>query len=149
MAEYAKENGCDIDLVGYVKEEKRRIKNMLIKNPDAKNTKAFPIADKENEWCFQIVKNEIGFYPAIYDLKDKHNKRVFNHNNCLPCKNWNKGNFASGNKYYPEKMKLAIELEKDLQKHWGREEGDIYTRFEKNESETNEEGQTCEYCAFD
>lgn len=149
MMNYAKDNGIDIDLVGYVREEKRRIKNMWAKNPDTKNTKGFPIADKENEWCFQIVKKELGFYPAIYDLKDNTGKRIFAHNNCLPCKNWNKKNFAAGNEYYPEKMKPAIELANDLKKHWGRGELDIYTRFDKNEWETNDEGQTCEHCAFD
>ncbi len=149
MAEYAKEHGTDIDLVGYVKDEKRRIKNMWAKNPQTKTTKGFPIADKENEWCFQIVLRELGFYPAIYDLKDNTGKRIFAHNNCLPCKNWNKKNFAAGNEYYPEKMKPAIELQQDLKKHWGREELDIYTRFDKQEWETNEDGQTCEYCAFD
>lgn len=149
MAEYAKEKGCDIDLVGYVKDERRRIKNMISKNPDTINTKGFIIADKENEWCFQIVKKEIGFYPEIYEIRDSNGDRVFTHNNCLPCKNWNKKNFANGNKYFPDKMNDAIKLQDELSKHWGRENNDIYTRFEKNDWETNENGQSCEYCAFD
>lgn len=149
MAEYAAQNNIDVDLVGYVREEHRRIKNMWQKNPNTKNTKAFPIADKDNEWCFQIVKKELGFYPAIYDIKDSSGNRIFTHNNCLPCKNWNKNNFVQGNKYYPHKIAKAIELQNELKSHWGREELDIYTRFEKEEWETKENGQTCEYCAFD
>ena len=91
-----------------------------------------------------------GFYPPIYDLKDKSGNRIFANNNCLPCKNWNKKNFAAGNEYYPEKMKPAIELQNELQnKFWGRTDVDIYTRFDKQEWETNDEGQTCEHCAFD
>lgn len=147
MAEYAKQNSIDIDLVGYVRDEVRRIKNMWEKNPNTKNTKAFPIADKDNQWCFDIVKKEIGFYPSIYDIKNSKGDRVFTHNNCLPCKNWNKNNFANGNKYYPQKMKKAIELQNELQQHWGRNADDIYYRWEKQDWESN--GQSCEYCAFD
>jgi 3'-phosphoadenosine 5'-phosphosulfate sulfotransferase (PAPS reductase)/FAD synthetase len=147
MAEYAKQNSIDIDLVGYVRDEVRRIKNMWDKNPNTKNTKAFPIADKDNQWCFDIVKKEIGFYPSIYDIKNSKGDRVFTHNNCLPCKNWNKNNFANGNKYYPHKMTKAIELQNELQQHWGRNADDIYSRWEKQDWESN--GQSCEYCAFD
>lgn len=147
MAEYAKQNSIDIDLVGYVRDEVRRIKNMWEKNPNTKNTKAFPIADKDNQWCFDIVKKEIGFYPSIYDIKNSKGDRVFSHNNCLPCKNWNKNNFANGNKHYPHKMIKAIELQNELQQHWGRNADDIYSRWEKQDWESN--GQSCEYCAFD
>ena len=149
MAKYCLENNIDVDLVGYVREEKRRIYNMWSKNEETKNTKDFPISDRDNEWCFRIVKKELGFYPTIYDIKDKNGKRIFSHNNCLPCKNWNKSNFAAGNKYFPEKIDKAIKLQDDLKKHWGRSENDIYTRFEKFDWETNEKGQTCGYCAFD
>ena len=90
MMKYANENQIHIDLVGYVKEEGRRIKNMHSKNPDTKTTKGFPISNKQNEWCFEIVKKEIGWYPKIYDIKDSSGNRIFPHNNCLPCKNMQK-----------------------------------------------------------
>lgn len=150
MANYAMENNIQIDLIGYVKSEMRRAKNMESKGANTLFlSKEFPIISEDNEWCFEIVKKEIGFYPVIYDIRDKNGKRVFAHNNCLPCKNWNKKNFAAGNEFFPDKMKPAIELSEDLKKHWGREELDIYTRFDKEEWETNEIGQTCEHCAFD
>jgi 3'-phosphoadenosine 5'-phosphosulfate sulfotransferase (PAPS reductase)/FAD synthetase len=153
MAEYAKENNIDIDLVGYVKEEKRRIKNMHAKNPETIKTKGFPIADKENEWCFQIVKKEIGWYPKIYDIKDTKGKRVFPHNNCLPCKNMQTSDFEEVRKYYPEYWQKAIDLSKELQKHWGRSkdtfEETFMTTFGREDWEVGFKKQSCDVCAFD
>lgn len=150
MANYAMENGIQVDLIGYVKTEKRRARNMEANGAQTLFlSKEFPILSEDNEWCFDVVRKEIGFYPAIYDIRDANGKRVFTHNNCIPCKNWNKKNFASANQYYPDKMKPAIQLQQELKKHWGREELDIYTRFDKEDWETNEAGQTCEHCAFD
>lgn len=150
MANYAIDNGCEVDLIGYVKSELRRVKNM-----ESKRTnnlffeKNFPIIDQSNEWCFEIVKEKIGWYPKIYDIKDEKGNRIFKHNNCLPCKNWREKDYANGNEHYPDKMKPAKELADELQKHWGRGENDIYTTWGKQEHETNETGQTCEHCAFD
>ena len=78
MHEYMKANNITIDLVGYVREEIRRVKNMAkktsndidgrsIQMDDVK--KLFPISDKTNEWCFGIVKKSIGWYPKIYTLR--------------------------------------------------------------------------------
>lgn len=150
MSNYAIENGCEVDLIGYVKSETRRMKNMESKG--ANNLffeKLFPIIDQENEWCFKIVKEKIGWYPKIYDIRDNIGSRVFKHNNCLPCKNWREKDYANGNKFFPEKMKPAIELQNELQAHFGRNENDIYTTFPKKDWETNEIGQTCDYCGFD
>ena len=149
MHEYAVQNEIDVDLIGYVKSEMRRVKNMEDKRKDTSLEKAFPIISESNEWCFEIVDEFIGWHPAIYDIRDEKGKRIFPHNNCLPCKNWNKKNFANGNKHFPDKMKPAVGLSVELKKHWGREAQDIYTTFEKQEHETNESGQTCDYCAFD
>jgi 3'-phosphoadenosine 5'-phosphosulfate sulfotransferase (PAPS reductase)/FAD synthetase len=146
MMKYAKENEIDIDLVGYVKEEGRRIKNMHKKNPDTKITKGFPIAHKNNEWCFQIVKKEIGWYPKIYDIKDSKGERVFPHNNCLPCKNMQTDDFANVKEHYPEYFVKAVELSEELNKHWGRDNVEFYTTFGRD---LGQDKQPCEVCAFD
>jgi len=147
MMKYAKENDIDIDLVGYVREEKRRIKNMWQKNPSTKETKGFPIADKPNEWCFQIVKKMIGWYPKIYDIKNADGTRVFPHNNCLPCKNMTSDDFNMVKLHYPEYWGAAMELSEQLEKHWGRNKTEFYTRFGREM--LGVEKQPCEICAFD
>jgi 3'-phosphoadenosine 5'-phosphosulfate sulfotransferase (PAPS reductase)/FAD synthetase len=149
ITEYAKENQIDIDLIGYVKEEKRRIKNMHEKNPETKNTKGFPISDKSNEWCFEIVKKELGWYPVIYDILDEKGKRVFTHNNCLPCKNMQLSDYKEVQKYYPELWKKAEDLSKELKKHWGRNAQDFYSTFGREDYEVGFQKQSCEVCAFD
>jgi len=76
--EYMKEHNITIDLVGYVREEIKRVRNMAKKtdnNVDGRSIqlndvkKYFPISDKTNEWCFAIVKKHIGWYPKIYTLR--------------------------------------------------------------------------------
>lgn len=78
MHEYMILHGITIDLVGYVREEIRRVKNMAKKTNnevDGRSVqmqdvkKLFPISDKTNEWCFSIVKKFIGWYPKIYSLR--------------------------------------------------------------------------------
>jgi 3'-phosphoadenosine 5'-phosphosulfate sulfotransferase (PAPS reductase)/FAD synthetase len=147
MMKYAKENGIDVDLVGYVKEESRRIRNMHKKNPETKTTKAFPIANKENEWCFQIVKKEIGWYPKIYDIKNPDGSRMFPHNNCLPCKNMQSSDFDKVKLHFPEYWQKAIDLSNELEKHWGRDKTEFYTKFGRDSLGTDT--QPCEVCAFD
>lgn len=146
MMKYFKEHKLDIDLVGYVKEEKRRIKNMYKKSPATKNTKGFPISFQENEWCFQLVKKEIGWFPEIYNIKDRKGKRVFPHNNCLPCKNMQTKDFDNVNVYFPEYWNDAMELSEDLKKHWGRYGAEFYTKFGRDLGQLD---QPCEHCAFD
>jgi len=146
MLKYAQEKAIDIDLVGYIKEEGRRIKNMHKKNPDTKSTKGFPIAHKANEWCFQIVKKEIGWYPIIYDIKDTKGNRIFTHNNCLPCKNMQTDDFEMVKKHFPEYWQKAIELSEHLQKYWGRDKVEFYTKFGRD---LGQDRQPCEICDFD
>lgn len=145
MMEYAAERNIDIDLVGYVKTEMRRIKNMHAKNPETKETKAFPIAGEDNEWCFELVKNELGWYPKIYDIRDKKGKRIFTHNNCLPCKNMQTEDFQQVKEFYPEYWQKAMDLSEKLNKHWGRKADVFYTTFGTNEYQPIE----CEVCQFD
>lgn len=83
MHEYMAINKITTDLVGYVREEIRRVKNMAKKTKNSVDgrsvqiddvRKLFPISDKTNEWCFGIVKEKIGYYPKIYTLR-WNNKR--------------------------------------------------------------------------
>ncbi len=146
MMKYAKENDIDIDLVGYVKDEARRIRNMHKKNPSTKQTKGFPIASKENEWCFDIVKKEIGWYPKIYDIRESNGKRTFPHNNCLPCKNMQMSDFEKVKLHFPEYWEKAMQLTENLNKHWGRNKIEFYTNFGRD---LGQEKQPCETCNFD
>ena len=148
MITYAFENGITVDLVGYVRNEKRRIKNMESKG--ANNlfmSKEFPIFDQDNEWCFGVCKKEIGFYPAIYDIRNKKGKRIFKHNNCLPCKNMQMKDFEQVKEFYPEYWQRAMELSAYLNKYWGRSEDDFYTSFGR--PDLGLEKQPCEVCAMD
>jgi 3'-phosphoadenosine 5'-phosphosulfate sulfotransferase (PAPS reductase)/FAD synthetase len=145
MAKYAIDNCIDVDLVGYVREEKRRIKNMFLKNPTTKETKGFPISNYSNEWCFEIVLKNIGWYPKIYDIKDVKGNRIFPHNNCLPCKNMQTKDFEMVKKHFPEYWQDAIDLSEELEKHWGRDKATFYTKFGRD---LNGDIQ-CEVCKFD
>lgn len=153
MMKYAEQNGIDIDLVGYVKEETRRIRNMWAKNPATKQTKGFPISNKSNEWCFEIVKKEIGWYPDIYDIKNSKGERIFPHNNCLPCKNMQASDFEEVRKHYPEYWDKADKLAQELQKTWGRKTSaykDLeQVTFGREDWEVGFEKQSCGICAFD
>lgn len=143
MAEYAAQNGIEMDLVGYIRQEaKRRIgkqKNELF------TTKDFPIRMFDEEWCFEIVKKYIGWYPDIYDIKDESGKRVFKHNNCLPCKNMSIKDLQAVQEHYPVYMNEANKLSVDLKAYWGRNAQDYYTTFGKEDYE----GNKCEVCEFD
>ena len=145
MAKYAKDNGIDVDLVGYVREEKRRIRNMFSKSPITKETKGFPISNYSNEWCFEIVLKNIGWYPKIYDIKDAKGNRIFPHNNCLPCKNMQTKDFEMVKKHFPEYWQDAIDLSEELQKHWGRDKGTYYSKFGRDDNGDIQ----CEVCKFD
>jgi 3'-phosphoadenosine 5'-phosphosulfate sulfotransferase (PAPS reductase)/FAD synthetase len=132
MQEYLFQNGIKYDLVGYVKHElKRRGERQQNKMQkgffDAE--KIYPIGEFTDDWCFEIVKKYIGWYPEIYKLKDKNGKRVFKHNNCLPCKNMNLKDFEAVKEYYPAYHNEAIKLSAKLKKYWGRSEDDFYFTF--------------------
>lgn len=148
MVAYAFENGITVDLVGYVRSEKRRVKNMKSKGADNLfMSKQFPILQQDNEWCFDVVKKEIGFYPAIYDIRNAKGKRVFTHNNCLPCKNMQIDDFEEVKEFFPDYWQKAMDLSTDLQKYWGRSENDFYTTFGR--PDLGLEKQPCEVCAAD
>lgn len=158
MHEYMALNDIKIDLVGYVREESRRVFNMADKNEkEVKSNsvqlkdvlKAFPISGKTNEWCFQIVKMMLGWYPAIYDLKDRKGKRLFTHNNCLPCKNMRIKDMEKVKKYYPSYWLPAFNLSERLQAFWGRKKVEFNLTFGRTPKEVNYQDQTCGVCSFD
>lgn len=128
MKAYFEAHKIDRDLVGYVREERRRLTRMAEKNPANYNTKGFPIATWSNEECFDIVRKHIGWYPKIYDIRE-NGKRVFKHNNCLPCKNMGMRDFAAIKKHYPEYWNNAMRLTDKLKKFWGRDSDAFNAEF--------------------
>lgn len=124
MLRYCYKNNIQMDLIGYVSKEIKRMKRMLNNRPiDLFFSKEFPILGNDDEWCFDIVKRCIGWYPALYDIKEK-GKRVFTHNNCLPCKNMTPKQLQSVAKYYPDKYKRALEVEANTGSYFGRSKCD-------------------------
>ena len=117
ILEYYRVNGIGVDLVGYIKTERFRKQRMESRS---KKTPGFPIIDWSDADCFEIVDREIGWHPAIYDVKVA-GKRLFKHNNCLPCKNMEGHNLKDVKRYYPDYWAKAQELSDELGKYWGRE----------------------------
>lgn len=172
MALYNSVNLIDVDLIGYVRTEKARMENNQGKNDMFMSTE-FPISQFNDDWCFGIVKRLLGWYPAIYDLKwnDKGfaayletvlptlpedvqarirkkigtDKRVFKHNNCLPCKNMDIDDMLAVAYFYPEYMNKATATANRLQVYWGRNADQYYTTFGREDYE----GEKCELCKFD
>lgn len=124
MLKYCYQNDIQIDLVGYVAKELKRVKRALKAGQnDLFFNKDFPILGKDDDWCFEIVDRCIGWHPKIYDIKEK-GKRVFTHNNCLPCKNMTPKQLKNVAKYFPEKYKRALEVEKNTGSYFGRSKCD-------------------------
>lgn len=143
MMAYCSEHNIQIDLVGYVKEEKKRWDNAEKRQVqgDMFFRKDFPIKVFDNDWCFEIVDECIGWHPAIYDIKE-NGQRVFKHNNCLPCKNQTIEELQAVDKYYPQYMLRANELSQRLQRHWGRDRDKFYLVFGR------ENASKCPSCIF-
>jgi hypothetical protein len=120
MLKYAYQHHIDIDLVGYVSSEVKRVKrHQKMFKSDLFFAKEFPILGMDDDWCFEIVKEQIGWYPEIYDIKE-NGKRVFTHNNCLPCKNMTDKQLSMVEKYFPAKYERAKEVELITGKYFGR-----------------------------
>lgn len=181
-AVFMETNKIDIDLVGYVRNEQRRIDNQQKRLLDElKDTKQYPIKHMTNENCFDLVKEHLGWYPAIYDLMwtdsrivefveqhkcdipEKHykilmkyakrgygykkeNLRVFQHNNCLPCKNMQTWEFYIVKCFFPDYFEKAMQTAADISKITGKE-----TYWGRNADELNSNGKSaaCTFCAFD
>lgn len=118
---YVAENKIDFVLIGFVKEEFRRYKRQ--QKPeyfDAKNQ--YPILEMSDGDCFTLVKNTIGWYPAIYDIKE-NGKRMFTHNNCLPCKNMHGYQLERVAKYFPKYAERAMQTAAKIPNaYWGRDD---------------------------
>jgi len=125
MLKYAYQHDIQIDLVGYVAKEVARAKRALKAGQnDMFFQKEFPILGKDDNWCFEIVDRCIGWHPAIYDIKDEKGKRVFTHNNCLPCKNMTSKQLQNVAEYYPLYYARALEVEKNTGSYFGRSKCD-------------------------
>ena len=160
IARYSFENGIKIDLVGYVKKElkRRSEKQQKTMQKDLFSLeKHYPIGEYDDEWCFDIVKRLIGWYPAIYDIlytyADYENgycslrevgSRVFKHNNCLPCKSGNIRDLENVKRYFYSLFQNAIGLSRRIEAYWGRSFDDFYSKFGR---ELGQES-TCESCAW-
>lgn len=125
MLKYAYQNNIQIDLIGYVAKEVKRAKRADAKGSnDMFFRKNFPILGKDDNWCFEIVDRNIGWHPAIYDIKDQKGRRVFTHNNCLPCKNMTPKQLQAVATYYPAYYARALEVEKNTGSYFGRSKCD-------------------------
>jgi len=126
MLKYSYKHCIDIDLIGYVKNEKKRYDRLQQKaKQDMFFKKQFPIIEKDNEWCFEIVLKKIGWYPAIYNLKNEKGKRLFTHNNCLPCKNMTAKQMDLVKENFPDYYERAIEVQQNTGMYFGRSKCDI------------------------
>lgn len=147
IAQYAYENEVRADLVGYVKHEfKRRVgRKKESANPDMFGLdKHYPISEFTDEWCFEIVDEMVGWHPKIYDIRDANGKRLFNHNNCLPCKNMTTEQMEAVKIHFPEYHKQAMKLSEELKRHWGRDEALFYSTFGRDLGQET----TCEVCTW-
>lgn len=116
---FYRDNDCDLRLGGYVSTELRRYRRALKYNDDSFQ---YPLLEFTDQDCFDLVKKTIGWYPAIYDIRE-NGKRVFKHNNCLPCKNMTKEQLESVGRYYPDYARKAEQTAEQIPgAYWGRED---------------------------
>jgi 3'-phosphoadenosine 5'-phosphosulfate sulfotransferase (PAPS reductase)/FAD synthetase len=113
-------NNCDIRLIGYVQHE---IKNRYERAQKHVNESfQYPLLEFTEKDCFEIVDRVIGWHPAIYDITE-NGKRVFTHNNCLPCKNMTRKQLQAVGRYFPQH---AIEAQRTADlipgAYWGRDD---------------------------
>lgn len=127
MFKYYQENDLDFDLIGYVRHEKSRIntqaksdQKMVDKGKPVANH-LYPIVTMTDQECLDLCEQEIGWVPAIYKL-ERDGKRIFSHNNCLPCKNMHDYQMKDVKDYFPEYYAPAEDLMRELNAHWGRKD---------------------------
>jgi len=172
MAQYAATNSISIDLVGYVKHELKRRAGNQLKHVTEGLEKRYVIGQFTDQWCFEIVDKYIGWHPPIYDLKwndigfvawlndilptlpeqvaddiRRHvgkDKRVFDHNNCLPCKNIRSWQMICVQYFYSDYYKKAMDTASRIKKYWGRDSAEFYSVFGRDLAHES----TCETCKF-
>lgn len=116
---YFQLHDLDIELIGYVNTDQKRFRNLSARTPHAR----FPVLEWSKQDCLDYVKAVIGWYPAIYDIKDENGKDVFSHNNCLPCKNMHPKQLKMVAKYYPDYARKAEKTAAAIPgAYWGRED---------------------------
>lgn len=126
------QGGHNVDLVGYVRGEQKRIDRQQARGAVGKR---YPIAHITNADCFALVREHIGYYPEVYDLTEEDGKPSFGNGNCIPCKNWGKKRIESGRRHYPGMMRRADDMAARIGAYWGRE--------------TTHAPDACAVCAFD
>lgn len=175
IAKYGFEHGITIDLVGYVQHEVKRRGENQQKRKDAglfSLDKQYPIGDFSDEWCFEIVERNIGWFPKIYTHKWNDPDfmswvnlnyrfwppevakyilkrigspiRIFKHNNCLPCKNMYPWEMICIEFFYTEYFKESMQLSQRLKKYYGRDKDLFYATFGR---ELGQES-TCGSCVW-
>lgn len=172
IALYAMEHDIKIDLVGYVKKEVKRRAESAAKYNTGELDKQYPIGGFDDDWCFDIVERNIGWFPKLYSHKwnnpdfaiwvtmNKHywppeiakyitkriglDKRIFMHNNCLPCKNMYPWELVVIEFFYPEYFREAMLLSDRLKKYFGRDKDLFYATFGR---ELGQES-TCGNCVW-
>jgi 3'-phosphoadenosine 5'-phosphosulfate sulfotransferase (PAPS reductase)/FAD synthetase len=113
-------NGCDVRLIGYVSHEVKtrfeRAKRYVMDSFE------YPILEFTEADCFEIVDRVIGWHPAIYDIQE-NGKRVFTHNNCLPCKNMSLKQLQAVGRYFPQYARKAERTAAAIPgAYWGRDD---------------------------
>ncbi len=140
MQRYDVENEIDVVLIGYVRHEIKRYEKAVKATKIIGRTKdCYPILSWTDEDCVDFVKQTIGWYPAIYDIKWTEKdlaegrlspkrrfeigRRVFAHNNCLPCKNMTTRQLQMVAYHFPE---YAAEAQATADQipgaYWGRDD---------------------------
>lgn len=117
MEAWSAAHGANLDLIGFVQHERKRIKRAEAK---ARRDCMFPIASMTEAECFEIVTREIGWYPPLYDIRDEAGKLIFKHNNCLPCKNMTLPQLRAVAKHYPKQWARATAMAERIGNYWGR-----------------------------
>lgn len=113
-------NKCDVRLIGYVSHEVGNRYNRAKKYVN--DSFQYPILEFTETDCFEIVDRVIGWHPAIYDIKE-NGKRVFTHNNCLPCKNMTAKQLQAVGRYFPEYARRAAQTAAAIPgAYWGRDD---------------------------
>jgi hypothetical protein len=132
MDRWSRAHGATIDLIGYVRHERKRA---LKAEEKARRSLAFPIAYLTERECFELVDREIGWHPPIYDLRDGTGRRLFTHNNCLPCKNMKLDQIRAVAKHFPAFWARAESMAERIGNFWGRP--------------SEYAGDPCALCVFD
>jgi len=132
MERWTEAHGGTLDLIGYVRHERRRMRRS---EGHGAEPRQFPIAHMSEADCFAIVDREIGWHPPIYDIRDGRGRRLFAHNNCLPCKNMTLGQIRHVAEHYPAYWRKAEAMAERIGNYWGRA--------------SEYPGDPCALCVFD